>query len=643
MLLRPATPLSVILIIAFALLLLSTLSTPIIKAIPLAVDQGWEFGVFGYCSTSGTNCISPHIGYSTDQLFNGDSGDFSLPSTSRHSLSYILIVHPIAALLTLICAILALAAHFHTPASSARYLLALLVLTIPTLLASLLAFLVDILLFVPHMAWGGWIVLAATVLIVASSVLTCAMRRTLVSRKARTKRIAENDDMNGTTYYNTLNQNRMMADTLPQAESPPAIPTYGADKAGSQYGSFEMKSHPRTSEDRAPLNPMREGSVRSASTGAGAGRPYGNENELPPMPLNTTTRRPSRDEYISPVSPISPLEMGIPPLRPSGSRGSLNSNGSNRGMPYRGRGGYGPPQRGFGPGRGGYGPPRGGYGPTQRGSYGPRGGYRGGPPPPGFIGRGGYGQQGLTRGQSPGGHGQALRGQSPAGYGQPPRGQSPAGYGQSPRGQSPAGYGQNSPGQSPIIDPYYSRNTPSALDNRPPPSVDEHFIARGASPGLDAGIGQAIEMDERTGSPPAHYHSQNYIEPERNTSASPVRRMSPDRQDAGPMYSDDAYVSPRTEWKPALHPNAPSRFMPDNASSNYSRGGLSPIQASPPMAHDNIPGVAHHARAGSEPYYEDVDPRFAVEEPSIDQHINTMPNVLMPGNAFNSNSAPIRR
>ena len=113
-------------------------------------------------------------------------------------------MHPVAALLTLICFGLAVAAHVHAPSHYPRYLLALLILTVPTLLVTLLAFLVDILLFVPHMAWGGWIVLAATILIIASSVVTCAMRRTLVSRKARKKRIAENAEMNGQNYYENM-------------------------------------------------------------------------------------------------------------------------------------------------------------------------------------------------------------------------------------------------------------------------------------------------------------------------------------------------------------------------------------------------------------------------------------------------------
>jgi hypothetical protein len=61
--LRPATPLAIIFFLAFVLLLLSTISTPIIKAIPLGSYQGYDFGVFGWCN--GDRCEGPRIGYTT--------------------------------------------------------------------------------------------------------------------------------------------------------------------------------------------------------------------------------------------------------------------------------------------------------------------------------------------------------------------------------------------------------------------------------------------------------------------------------------------------------------------------------------------------------------------------------------------------
>jgi len=324
-----------------------------------------------------------------------------------------------------------------------------------------LAFLVDILLFVPHMAWGGWIVLAATILIIASSVVTCAMRRTLVSRKARKKRIAENADMNGADYYNNLNQTRMMTDTsvppvstLPRADSPPPMSgTTAGDKGTPQFAAFETKNGQSrdgtdammgSTDDRTPLNPTRDPSIRSHSSNTR--REY-MQDVAPPMPMGRTSMdsqgRPRRDQYGNPIPP----DMNMP-LRHRTSDESFASRGSRGG-----RGGYGPAPRGYGAPRGGY-PPRGG-------SYGPRGGFGGGPPPPGWNGRG--------RGS----------------YGPPPPGM------RAPRPAPPPGYSNFGNGP---YDPAYApgmRSGPSPTMEQPAPDA---FVAGPM-------IGQAIEMDERTGSP----------------------------------------------------------------------------------------------------------------------------------------------
>lgn len=289
------------------------------------------------------------------------------------------------------------------------------------------------------MQWGGWIVLGAVILIIASSIVTCAMRRTLVSRKARKKRIAENADMNGANYYDALAQQRMLNDeALPRADSPPPLSgSTAAEKSeGSQYATYEMKREGGTShgdDDRTPLNPS-AASVRSGSANGGMRRPYGEEN-APPMPMAAPM---NRDQFGN-VIPAAGAG-----LRHQHSQGSLNSQRSNG---YnRGRGGYGPPPRG-------YGPPRG------RG-YGPRGGFRGGPPPPGYNGRG--------------------RG----GYGPPPPGMMMRGGG-GPRPGPPPGYASDQSYGGPPRDQY---------SNAPPREQQDQFVA-------GPFIGQAIEMDERHGSP----------------------------------------------------------------------------------------------------------------------------------------------
>lgn len=281
--------------------------------------------------------------------------------------------------------------------------------------------------------------------------------------------------MNGANYYENLNQTRAMQslpvpppttgtatmvgdNSLPRAESPPPM------EKGAGFAAFEMKSPGPMSrdgnDDRMPLNP----SARSRSMEDDRRRrgPYYDDGTGPPMPRPSMDsqgrpRRPSRDQYGN-IIPGSELKH-------QGSDGSLRSYGS-RG---RGRGGYPP--------RGGPYGSRGGYGPPPRG-YGPRGGFRGGPPPPGWNsrGRGGYGPP------PPG-----MRGPPPPGMrGPPPPG--PPGYG------NDGGYF----GAAAVPLPQ-SRSGPSPTADRgmsPTYQQQDNSYMAGAMP-----IGQAIEMNEQTGSP----------------------------------------------------------------------------------------------------------------------------------------------
>lgn len=501
-----------------------------------------------------------------------EKSNFSLPSNTRHDLSSILIVHPIAAILTLICFILAATSHLHSPSHSPRYLLGLIILSVPTLLITLLAFLVDILLFIPHLAWGGWIVLAATILILASGIVTCAMRRTLVSRKARKKRIAENAEMNGENFYARQAAPPVMA--MDRAESPPPLTTQPAMSGGLDdnklpaFATFETKN--TGDDDRIPLNTRTPSNKTVPSIPSSGGQAYsddgfnryGGPGRGGPNGMRGGRGgryNGPRDEYGNPLPPSNAFgptppagrrrDMSEPPMRRQYSDETMNSQ-SSRG---RGKGGYVPRGYGrggsYGPGRGGpYGPGRGGYGPG-RGGYGPgngRGGIpmgtmaagagagmmadeygRGQGPPPGYAngfppegrpgqydslgGRAGYGRSPSAPGygrrpspgppSAPGGYGRQSPGppSAPGGYRGGPL---PGGYGRGPSPPQqivPGGYGggpltggdyafarqEAQAGQQPI---QLYRNEPS------PPLPLQH-------PGDGEIIGQAIEMDARTGSP----------------------------------------------------------------------------------------------------------------------------------------------
>lgn len=387
----------------------------------------------------------------------------------------------------MICFILTVLSHLRGPGHSSRYLLGLIIFLLPTLLLSLLSFLIDILLFAPHQSWGTWLVLAATILIAISDGLTCCMRRTLVSRKDQRKRIEENAEMNGDNFYNRQ-----------AAEAPPPLPatavsaSTGANSLPS-FATFEKK--PGVSEeDQIPLNdrtatgysgsttmrPSMDDASDRYAMGAGRGNPNmrgrgGRYNQpvdefgraMAPSPA-LGGRRSSQDGY-----PRGPDD----PMRGRGGRGGYPPRGAPRGGPYNGRGG--PMGRGGPGGQGGQGGPGGpwmagaamgaaaGAG-MMAGDMDRRG------PPPGYGqaagGRGGYGQPGaLQRRQSPG----------------PP---------------SAPGYNGRQPSPGPPSNPCGAEEIGLARAESPPPLPGQQRQQHQHHDDPST-IGQAIEMDERTGSP----------------------------------------------------------------------------------------------------------------------------------------------
>jgi hypothetical protein len=497
--------------------------------------------------------------------------------------------------------ILAITAHFHSPSHSPRFLLGIFILSILTLILTLLAFLIDVLLFVPHMAWGSYIVLAATILIAASGIVSCAMRRTLVSRKARKRRIDENAEMNGENF-----RARLGTDPIVPPIASTMVSGGLSDNKLPSFAQFDSKvDGNRTSDERIPLT------TRTPSETSPNNIPGG-----PAMGMNDRFGGSARDQYGNPMPMPPPSSFGMrsrdPSTDPSLNRqytdDSMNSRGRG-GMQYnRGRGGYGPP------GRGGYGPPpgrgyRGGFGNPNggRGGYGPPGPNRG--PPMGVMNDGMM--AGAVGGMAAGGMMRGGRGGPPPGYGQRggyERNPSP-GYGRRPS-ESSDGYARNASPRPPPPGGYAAYNPNSSLNSLPraesPPPL----------PGMDdqGPVGQAVEMDATTGSPstaPKDFGQFGQLRDSDGDVAGMVG-LQQQRQDIGAKhetlmsatsrYSTDEYIPPRQVW-------AEGRSSPLNP-------------ASRPAELPNSSTGHKRISSGGDNYYEDVDPRFA------DEPANT--NSLMP-------------
>jgi uncharacterized membrane protein len=290
-------------------------------------------------------------------IANRKPQDFDLPSGVRHTLSMILILHPVAAFLTLVMFFMAVAAHFRSASHSSKYLLAFLIFNIITFLVCVAAFVIDVLLFIPHLAWGTYIVIAATALVFFSLLVSCAMRRTLISRKDQRRRIAENAEMNGQAYFNREEQEPKSTFVM---STQPTVPTVVSGGSGTQdtlpaFATYETQRDDQVSDEHIPLtqrttsersnNGMQTAADMAAVPGSDFGGPY-----------NGPQRSQSTDPYGNYPNNAYGAAAGQPYDRMNRGPTRQATDPSN-GPP--GRGGYGP--RG---GRGG-----GGYGPQSRGGY----------------------------------------------------------------------------------------------------------------------------------------------------------------------------------------------------------------------------------------------------------------------------------
>lgn len=189
----------------------------------LSIYNNNSFGVFGVCDLSTNHCSRPSIGYpskksdfygiSNPDIYESQFGGIKLPSRATYTISKLLVVHVIAfcltALLCIVILYLLLTLHFDSlhdmlskvgykklhsdpkPTSDSKktkrdltpYLNAMLIISMFSFLLTLLAFLVDILLFIPHLSYLGWLQLIPIVFMTIEASMICFHKRYISSRK----------------------------------------------------------------------------------------------------------------------------------------------------------------------------------------------------------------------------------------------------------------------------------------------------------------------------------------------------------------------------------------------------------------------------------------------------------------------------
>ncbi|CEP60214.1 Rim9p LALA0_S01e05622g [Lachancea lanzarotensis] len=182
--------------VAMVFQILPVISMPLVNSIYLSRYNGRLFGVFGWCVVSTGVCTPARIGYAmqcavqdTDGIDTAticDLEEFTsnfLPSRAKRAISKLLVVHPMSLFFTTILWIATIALNTRVFARSRRALACAVLWSLPAVFLSLLSFLVDVLLFVPYLAWPGWLILVSTVFISTASCIMCGVRRSVSLQK----------------------------------------------------------------------------------------------------------------------------------------------------------------------------------------------------------------------------------------------------------------------------------------------------------------------------------------------------------------------------------------------------------------------------------------------------------------------------
>lgn len=227
--------LAVLSIVCFVVQLLPVISVPITGPlnnynINLSTHRNHTFGVFGVCNIFQNKCSRVQIGYVSSHSLEFETDDslapfsgIDLPSRATITISKLLIVHVIAfcstALLCLVLAYLLILLYVrgmdvlvrplisklpsqkdsksHKPRIDITpFLNVMLGFSLLLFLLTLLAFLVDILLFIPNLSYLGWLQLLPIVIHLIQALMICFISRSISLRRYLNDDYKyDNDDM----------------------------------------------------------------------------------------------------------------------------------------------------------------------------------------------------------------------------------------------------------------------------------------------------------------------------------------------------------------------------------------------------------------------------------------------------------------
>lgn len=145
---------SILLLVALVVLIFTTVSVPVTSSFTLAVTESARYGLLGYCA--GLSCTSAQ--YPVLFADADDSSTWLLSTFVRNTLAKVFVVCPVAAgfaLITFVSSVVLVC--FDTSALKTVAL----IFNVLAAVASALVCVMVVLVFTPHLAWLGWLTVAA--------------------------------------------------------------------------------------------------------------------------------------------------------------------------------------------------------------------------------------------------------------------------------------------------------------------------------------------------------------------------------------------------------------------------------------------------------------------------------------------------
>ena len=160
--------------------LFSVITVPITSNIFIAQYKGYRFGVFGWCKLKASVCSQIRMGYALqDIMLINDNEYLHLPTKAKYALSKLLLVHAISLVCVFMLWLASIVICVFWLRVSKNVLFGAVLWSMVTFMVSLLAFLIDVLMFGSYVTWASWLMLVSAFFVALSGLMICLLIREL--------------------------------------------------------------------------------------------------------------------------------------------------------------------------------------------------------------------------------------------------------------------------------------------------------------------------------------------------------------------------------------------------------------------------------------------------------------------------------